>query len=71
MAILAITPNSWITWPTVVTINYMFSLFGDGMVRNGIFWTIGEHKYFVYYPIIYYLEIKFYRVETMDMGRSH
>ena len=41
------------------------------MVRNGIFWTIGEQKYFVYYPIIYYQKIKVYRVETMDMGRSH
>ena len=41
------------------------------MVRNGIFWTIGEQTYFVYYPIIYYRKIKVYRVETMDMGRSH
>ena len=24
-----------------------------------------------YYPIIYYIRIKFYRIETMDMGRSH
>ena len=41
------------------------------MVRNGIFWTIGEQSYFVYYPIISYQMIKFYRVETMDMGRYH
>ena len=41
------------------------------MVRNGIFWTIGEQYYIVYYPIISYLKIKFYRVETIDMGRSH
>ena len=41
------------------------------MVRNGIFWTIGEQLYIVYYPIIYYQNIKVYRVETMDMGRSH
>ena len=41
------------------------------MVRNGIFWTIGEHAYFVYYPIISYQRMKVYRVETMDMGRSH
>ena len=41
------------------------------MVRNGIFWTIGEQTYFVYYPIISYRKIKVYRVETMDMGRSH
>ena len=41
------------------------------MVRNGIFWTIGEQTYFVYYPILSYQKIKVYRVETMDMGRSH
>ena len=41
------------------------------MVRNWIFWTIGEQTYFVYYPIIYYQKIKVYRVETMDKGRSH
>ena len=46
-------------------------LFGDVMVQNGIFWTIGEQLHIVYYPIIYYREIKFYRVETIDMGRSH
>ena len=33
------------------------------MVRNRIFWDIEEHLYFVYYPIIYYQRIKFYRVE--------
>ena len=38
------------------------------MVRNGIFWTIGEQSYFVYYPIISYLRIKVYRIETMDIG---
>ena len=41
------------------------------MVQNGIVWTIGEQTYFVYYPIISYQKIKVYRVETMDMGRSH
>ena len=41
------------------------------MVRNGIFWTIGEQSYIVYYTIIYYLRIKVYRAETMDMGISH
>ena len=41
------------------------------MVQNGIFWTIGEQSYIVYYPIISYQNIKFYRVETMDMGGSH
>ena len=41
------------------------------MVRNGIFWTIGKHLYFVYYPIISYQRIKFYSDERMDMGRSH
>ena len=41
------------------------------MVQNGFFWNIGEQSYFVYYPIIYYRKVKVYRVETMDMGRSH
>ena len=41
------------------------------MVRNGIFWTIGEESYIVYHPIISYQKIKIYRVKTMDMGRSH
>ena len=41
------------------------------MVQNGIFWTIGEKYYIVYYPIISYRKIKVYRVETMYMGRSH
>ena len=41
------------------------------MVRNGIFWTIGKQSYFVYYPIIHYRRIKLYRVETMDIRRSH
>ena len=41
------------------------------MIRNGIFWTIGEQSYIVYYPIISYQKIKVYRVEKMDMGRSH
>ena len=41
------------------------------MAQNRIFWNIGEHLYFVYYLIIYYLRIKVYRVETMDMGISH
>ena len=41
------------------------------MVQNRIFWTIGEELYIVHYPIISYRKIKVYRVETMDMGRSH
>ena len=41
------------------------------MARNGIFWTIGEQSYIVYYPIISYRKIKVYRVQTIDMGRSH
>ena len=41
------------------------------MVRNGIFWTIVEQSYIIYYPIISYRMIKVYRVETMDMGISH
>ena len=39
------------------------------MVRNGIFWTVGKHFYFGYYPIIYYKWIKFYRVEIMNIGK--
>ena len=41
------------------------------MVRNGIFWTIGEQSYFVYYPIISYQRIKVYRVEAIDIGIFH
>ena len=41
------------------------------MVQNGIFWTIGEQSYFVYYPIILYEWIKFYRFEIIDMGIYH
>ena len=41
------------------------------MVQNGIFLTIGEQYYIVYYPIRSYRKIKVYRVETMDMGRYH
>ena len=41
------------------------------MIRKGIFWTIGEQSYFVYYRIIYYRRIKVYRVETMYIGISH
>ena len=41
------------------------------MVQNGIFWIIAEQSYLVYYPIISYQRIKFYSVETIDMGISH
>ena len=41
------------------------------MVRKGIFWTIGEQSYIVYYPIISYQRIKLYRFETVDIGISH
>ena len=41
------------------------------MVQNGIFWTIGEQSYIFNYPIISYRKIKVYRVETIDMERSH
>ena len=44
-------------------------LIGYIMVRNEIFWTIGEHSCFVYYPIISYQWIKVYRVEIMDIGK--
>ena len=46
-------------------------LFGDVMVQNGIFCTIGEQSYFVCYLIISYRRIKVNRAETMDMGISH
>ena len=39
---------------------------GDIMFSKGIFWTIPEHLYFVYYPIISYQRIKVYGVERMD-----
>ena len=41
------------------------------MVQNGVFWTIWEQTYFVYYPIISYRKIKVYKVERMDMGIFH
>ena len=41
------------------------------MVRNGIFWTIGEQSYIIDYPIMSYRKIKVYKDETMNMGRSH
>ena len=41
------------------------------MVRDRIFWTIGEQSYFVYYSVISYRRIKVYRDKTMDMERSH
>ena len=46
-------------------------LFGDVMIQNEIFWTIGEQTYLVYQPIISYRKIQVYRDKTMDMGRSH
>ena len=39
------------------------------MVQNKIFWDIGEHLNSVYYPIISYQWINFYRVEIMDIGK--
>ena len=50
--------------------NTSLVLFGDVMVRNEIFWTIGEQSCF-FCPIISYQRIKVYRVETMYTGRSH
>ena len=41
------------------------------MVRNRIFWTIGEQLYMIDYHITYYRKIMVYRVESMNMGRSH
>ena len=40
------------------------------MVRNGMFWTIGEQYYIGYYPIRSYRKIKVYKVESMGMGIS-
>ena len=37
------------------------------MVRNKIFWTIGEQLYIIDYPIISYQKIKVYRVEKMNI----
>ena len=39
------------------------------MVQTGIFWIIGVHLYFVYYPIILYQRIKVYIVERMYVGK--
>ena len=41
------------------------------MVRNGVFWTIGEQLYIIDYPIRSYQKIKLYRAKTMNMERSH
>ena len=38
---------------------------------TGYFEPFGEQSYFVYYRNISYRNIKVYRVETIDMGRSH
>ena len=35
------------------------------MAQNGIFWTIGEQYYIVYYPIISYRNIKVYRLKQL------
>ena len=39
------------------------------MVQKGIFWTIGEHSYFVYYSNISYQMIKVYNIERIDIGK--
>ena len=44
-------------------------LFRGFIFRKGIFWAIGEHLYFVYYPIISYQWIKVFRVERIDIGK--
>ena len=41
------------------------------MVQNEIFWTVGEQLYIIDYPIMSYQKIMVYRVETMNMERSH
>ena len=45
-------------------------IIGDVMVRKGVFWTIGEYLYFVYYPIISYQWINVYMVEIMYIGKK-
>ena len=39
------------------------------MIRNGTFWTIGEHLYIFNYSIISYQMINVYRCETNNIGR--
>ena len=39
------------------------------MVRKEVFWNIGEHSHFIYFPIISYQMINFYRVLIMDIGK--
>ena len=39
------------------------------MAQKGIFWTIREHLYIFYNPIISYQRINIYRIETKDMGK--
>ena len=57
-------------WDSVAR-NYIFSLilrcYGPKQDNLECWGTI---IYIIEYPIISYLKIKFYRVETMDMGRS-
>ena len=43
---------------------------GDNMVRNRIYWIIGEQSYIVYYPIITYQNRMVYRVETIDENQK-
>ena len=49
--------------------NEIFSLNWRCYVPKRDIWTIGEHLYFVYYPIIYYQWINMYRVERIDICR--
>ena len=51
--------------------NYIFGIIWRRYGPKWDIWTIGEQSYFLYYPIISYRRIKVYRVETMDMERSH
>ena len=39
------------------------------MAQDGIFWTIGEHLYFIYYHIISCQWINVYMIEIMDIGK--
>ena len=65
------SPNKTEDVISCYTPSHLKAYFGDVIVQNWMFWTIGEQYYIVYYPIISYRKIKVYRVETIDMGRSH
>ena len=56
---------------TIVARKYIFGLIWRRYGPKRDILDYWGKSYFVYYHIIYYRKIKVYRVETMDMGRSH